>query len=64
MTKVYVTLATMMSISDEGWDVSPWGHAVAAGEESSAAIDQITNEVANVNTIVDKVTKEVSQFRI
>ena len=37
--------------------------AAAASEESSAAIDQITKVVANVNTIVDKVTKEVSRFK-
>jgi methyl-accepting chemotaxis protein len=37
--------------------------AAAASEESSAAIDQITKVVANVNTIVDKVTEEVSRFK-
>ena len=37
--------------------------AAAASEESSAAIDQITKVVANMNTIVDKVTIEVSKFQ-
>jgi methyl-accepting chemotaxis protein len=38
--------------------------AAAASEESSAAIDQISKVVANLNIIVDKVTKEVSRFRV
>jgi len=29
-----------------------------------AAIDQITKVVANVNTIIGKVTKEISTFKI
>ncbi|MCK9580096.1 MAG: methyl-accepting chemotaxis protein [Methanoregula sp.] len=38
--------------------------AAAASEESSAAIDQISKVVANLNIIVEKVTKEVSRFRV
>ncbi len=37
--------------------------AAAASEESSAAIDQIIKVIGNVNTIIDQVTKEVSQFK-
>ena len=37
--------------------------SAAASEESSAAVDQITRVIANVNGIVDKVSREVAKFR-
>ncbi|MDD1718600.1 MAG: methyl-accepting chemotaxis protein [Methanoregulaceae archaeon] len=38
--------------------------SAAASEESSAAIDQITKVVGNVNVIVEKVSREVSNFKV
>ena len=46
------------------WDLSGLGDpSAAATEESSAAVDQITRVVGNINQIAEKVSQEVAKFR-